>query len=255
MTAAPVNLVGPGAAGDRRLRLPGTHNLRDTGGYAAAGGTTRWRRLLRSDALHRVDDNGRELLRELGLGLVIDLRGEDEIRRDPNALDGLGHREVPVPITSGSTASLLEFDLAAIYTEFVEKHGPSLTRAVRLIATAGTTPTLVHCAAGKDRTGLVVALALSAVGVDREDVITDYALSEQHLAGEWVDALAARITTQGITLPDDVLADMVASPADLLRRTLAVLDERHGGPVGYLRAYGMTDAELDALRTALVDQT
>lgn len=246
-------MTASATAPDRRLPVPGTHNLRDTGGYAAAGGSTRWGRLLRSDALHRVDEEGRAVLRELGLGLVVDLRSDEECERDPSALDGLGHRAVRVPITSGSTASILELDLAAIYAEFVEEHGPSLTRAVRVIATAGDTPTLVHCAAGKDRTGLVVALALSAAGVDREDVVADYVLSEQHLAGEWLDAILGRIRADGADLPAHVLATLGSSPAELLRHTLAAMDERHGGPVGYLRDHGMTDAELDALRSALVE--
>jgi protein-tyrosine phosphatase len=238
----------------RLLDVAGTYNLRDTGGYAARGGVTRWGRLLRSDALHQVDDAGRAVLADLGLGVVIDLRGEDERAAQPSALDGLGHRTVLLPIESGSSASLVEaFDLAAIYAEFVESHGPLLTAAVRAIAAAGDTPTLVHCAAGKDRTGLTVALALTAVGVDREDVLTDYEVSGQHLAGEWLDSLAARIAESGVTVPPAVLTALGASPADLLRSTFADLDRLHGGPVGYLRDHGMTDVELDALHSALVE--
>lgn len=250
MTAA----VQVGTARRRLLDVPGTYNLRDTGGYAARGGVTRWRRLLRSDALHQVDDAGRAVLADLGLGVVIDLRGEDERAAQPSALDGLGHRTVLLPIENGSSTSVIEaFDLAAIYAEFVEGHGPILTAAVRAIAAAGDTPTLVHCAAGKDRTGLTVALALTAVGVDREDVVADYEASGPHLAGEWLDGLTTRITQSGVTVPPAVVTALGASPAELLRTTLADLDRLHSGPVGYLRAHGMTDAELDALHTALVE--
>jgi protein-tyrosine phosphatase len=253
VTAANPAVPGREVTRDRRIPVPGTYNLRDTGGYPATSGTTRWGRLLRSDALHAVDEDGRAQLRELGLGLVIDLRSAEEQNHAPNALDGVGHTEVRVPITSGSTASLLEFDLARIYAEFLEEHGPSLTHAVRMVATAGATPTLVHCAAGKDRTGLVIALALSAVGVAREDVIADYEVSEKHLGGAWRDALAARLARGGTDCPPEVLTSMVASPADLLRHTLEVMDAEHDGPVGYLRSHGMSEADLEALRRALVE--
>ncbi|MFP3381581.1 tyrosine-protein phosphatase, partial [Bacillus sp. SIMBA_069] len=79
-------------------------------------------------------------------------------------------------------------------------HGTQLATAVRLIADSGEDPVLVHCTAGKDRTGLVVALALLAAGVDREDVVADYAQTADNLAGPWADAMLERMRAAGATV-------------------------------------------------------
>jgi protein-tyrosine phosphatase len=246
------------APATRRLPLAGTYNLRDVGGYAAGDRTTRWGRLFRSDALHAVDQPGRDALAELGLGLVVDLRENDERTTAPNALTGLGHHEVHNPVYDGPVEHTISgrpgaaFDLASLYRNMIADNGETLTGAVRLIAAADT-PALVHCTAGKDRTGLVVALTLSAVGVGARDVVADYALSETMLHGEWAEAMVASFRAR-VDLPDgfDIEGIVSASPAGLMRTVLADLDAEHGGAANYLRSHGMSDAELTTLRTSLL---
>ncbi|MFF0815297.1 tyrosine-protein phosphatase [Rhodococcus sp. NPDC003318] len=248
----------PLRAATRRLPLAGTYNFRDVGGYAVGERFTRWGKLFRSDALHAVDQTGRDTLAGLGLGLVVDLRENDERETAPNALNGVGHRDVHVPVYDGPieyTASDhpgAAFDLEGLYLQMLREHGGALTNAVRLIAASGDAPVLVHCTAGKDRTGLVVALTLSAVGVDDRDVIADYALSETMLHGEWADAMLASFRDR--ELPDgfDVEGVVSASPAPLMRRTLAVIEADHGGARRYLLAHGMTESELTDLRAAIL---
>ncbi|TAM60773.1 MAG: hypothetical protein EPN50_07375, partial [Chloroflexota bacterium] len=82
----------------RQLPLVGIFNLREVGGYPAEGGWVRRRRLFRSSALHRLDDQGREALRELGIRTVVDLRDDDERTAAPNRLEGVGARVVPRPL-------------------------------------------------------------------------------------------------------------------------------------------------------------
>ncbi|MBM4569077.1 protein-tyrosine-phosphatase [Rhodococcus hoagii] len=237
----------------RRIPLCGTYNLRDVGGYPVGDGALRWQSLLRSDALHKVDHAGRHTLRQLGLGLVIDLREVEETESAPDALSGVGHAVVHCPIYQGSVdASTAGFSLAALYRQMITDHAKALTAAVRLIATADPSPVLVHCSAGKDRTGLVVALALAAVGADERDIVADYAVSEIMLAGEWAKTVLAKYS--GMDLPEglDLNSIVCASPAALMRETLAQIRVDHGDIQGFLRAHGMTDAEFAGLATRLV---
>ncbi|EME16663.1 tyrosine-protein phosphatase [Rhodococcus triatomae] len=249
----------PSTQATRRLPLAGTYNFRDVGGYAAGDRTTRWGRLFRSDALHAVDQSGRDALAELGLGLVVDLRESEERTTAPNALAGVGHSEVHRPVYDGPVEHTISdrpgaaFDLASLYRTMITDHAENLTGAVRLIAAAGEAPALVHCTAGKDRTGLVVALALAAVGVETRDVVADYALSETMLHGEWAEAMVASFRAR-VVLPEgfDIEGIVSASPAELMRTTLADIDTEHGGAANYLRNHGMSDTELTTLRTFLL---
>ncbi|GAA4482476.1 hypothetical protein GCM10023094_32440 [Rhodococcus olei] len=246
-------------ASTRRLALTGTHNLRDVGGYTAGARSTRWGKLFRSDALHALDQNGRDVLAGLGLGLVIDLREHDEASAAPNALAGVGHREVHLPVYNGPVRYTAPgqpgaaFDLAALYRQMLADHGAALTEAVRTIAASGDEPVLVHCTAGKDRTGLVIALTLSAVGVEARDVVADYALSETMLHGEWAEAMVASFRDRELPAGFDIEGIVAASPASLMREMLALIAAEHGDTRRYLHSHGMSEGELTDLHSALLD--
>ncbi|MDV7242849.1 MULTISPECIES: tyrosine-protein phosphatase [Rhodococcus] len=243
----------PASTNHRRLNLTGTYNFRDLGGFPTDTGTTKWNKLFRSDALHQLDQPARNLLRKRRLALVIDLREQQELDDSPSALDGVGHRVEHLPVYEGEIdLDGTNFDLAVVYHIMVENYGHRLTRAVRAIAASGDDPTVVHCTAGKDRTGLVVALTLAAVGVDQRDIVADYAMSETLLAGDWAIGMAEKMRARG--LPDDVDVDHLvgASPAALMRTTLDSIAAAHGGVRDYLLGHGMTERELDDLRGALV---
>jgi len=241
-----------------RLRpVEGTYNLRDTGGYAATGGETRWGKLFRSDALHALTDASRAQIDELGIEYVVDLRDESELRSAPSRLDGLGLTIVHTPIYPQAPAfgSLEEVTLASLYRVMIAEYGDNLTRAVRVIARSGDDPVLVHCTAGKDRTGLVVALALLAVGVDKDDVIADYAATEQNLAGEWAATMLARLVAGGVAATPVIEHIVSASPPELIAETIGQIEKDFGSAEQYLAAHGFTPGELDALRHALVEIT
>ncbi|MFE5641580.1 tyrosine-protein phosphatase [Rhodococcus sp. NPDC056516] len=244
----------PDQRANRRLDLNGTYNFRDVGGYATRDGlTTKWNKLFRSDALHRLNQVDREVLRGRGLAFVIDLREQEELDTAPNALEGLTLEQHHLPIFEGEINTReTSLDLAAIYTKVIDQCGTRLTRAVRTIAESDDRAVLVHCTAGKDRTGLVIALALAAVGVDNRDIVADYSLSEVMLAGEWVSAMAVKMREYGIGGAD--VAQLVgASPAALMRASLQSIDDSYGGASEYLLAHGLSSAELDRLHLALVN--
>lgn len=239
---------------DRLLPLAGTYNLRDTGGYPAATGETRWGKLYRSDALHRLTDGSRAQLGALGIRLVVDLRDDSELATSPSRLDDLDLRVAHTPIYSGAApaAMLADITLEGLYRSMIADFGQNLADAVRLIAHSGEEGVLVHCTAGKDRTGLVVALALSAAGVDRTAVITDYAETEANLRGEWVSEMLEKMTASGYASTARLEQIMSASPRELLADILDRIDAEYGSAAGYLRANGLDDADLELLTAALI---
>ena len=240
---------------ERRIAVHGTYNLRDVGGYPAADGRVRPGRLLRSDGLHRLGPEGKRHLRDLGIGVVVDLRDEFEARIMPDDLDGLDVTVVRLPVFEGSGSSQGSEPVAlpALYTKIVTQHAGVVVRALREIAAADT-GVLVHCTAGKDRTGIVVALALLAVGVDRRIVVDDYARSEANLRGEWLDGMIALIVEHGGVESPELRILMGGSPADALDAVLDEIERDHGSVRQYLLRSGLTLHDLELLEGALVDR-
>ncbi|GAB3561343.1 hypothetical protein GCM10027405_12980 [Arthrobacter alkaliphilus] len=245
---------------NRPYPVEGTYNFRSTGGYAAAQGqaaarTVREGKLYRSDALHGLTDAGRLQFSELGIRLVIDLRDRTELAKSPSNLDGLAVTTKHNPIfEEGNVPGTAEITtLSHIYRLMVQDHAQRLANAIRLIANSGTDPVLVHCTAGKDRTGLVIALALLAAGVDRGQVILDYIASEENLRGEWSEAMmAAAASHPNLAGIGEELREIIsASPAAVLETTLDLVDEMYGSATGLLQAHGFSDDDLARLRDVL----
>jgi protein-tyrosine phosphatase len=230
--------------------VPGTFNFRDLGGLRAGDGVTRHGVLMRSDAPVRLGDEGRAALRELGIRAAIDLREPVERELDPVDFDGLPIAVHARPLFDGSIDMEAPKELPGLYLDVVERCGPQIAGAIGLLGAADALPAVFFCSAGKDRTGLVAALTLSAVGVDDADVAAEYARTERVMQGSFRKALEARARAAGLN--EQLLAVRLGAPAELMLGTLAELRRRHGGAADYLRANGMGSADLDALRSALV---
>jgi protein-tyrosine phosphatase len=256
MELAP-SATGPAVAPDRLKTVAGTYNLRDTGGYEAGANRTRWGKLFRSDALHRLTDDSRGVLAALGIRLVIDLRDHSELLSAPSRLEGTGIDVVHTPIYTSTPdfSALGEATLAGLYRLMIADYGHNLAAAVGLIARSGSQPVLVHCTAGKDRTGLVVALALLAAGVERRAVVDDYAATESNLRGEWAQAMLSRMTESGYPMGPQIEQIVTASPPEVLEDVLDAIEAEHGSIGNYLLANGLTPDDLDLLRSALVEPT
>ena len=238
----------------RHHPVPGLYNLRDVGGYPAEAGATRWGKLFRSDGLHQLDNTGRRILSELGIAHIVDLRRADERRDAPSRVDGVGARMHLCPIfADAAPLSRTRLSLAKLYDHIVDARGPRLASAIRVIAEAGANQAvLVHCTAGKDRTGLVIAFALLAAGVHRAEVVADYAASADYLRGEWTEVMLAEAAAGVNELPEETVALITTSPAATLSALLERIDREHGSIRSYLQAQGLTAAELDRLRTVLI---
>jgi protein-tyrosine phosphatase len=235
------------------LELEGLDNVRDVGGLPLrGGGTTRAGVLLRSGTLHHVTPGDvRHLVDVVGLRLVLDLRTRREVDRDgPTAVAAAGVETVhltfipeegrELPETGDDTDPLLRS-----YLGYLADHPENVVEAVRRLAAPDAGPALVHCAAGKDRTGVLVALVLDAVGVERDAVVADYARS-----AERVEALFRRWTAAaGVEMPGDLTPHLPR--AEVMTAVLDALDREHGGAAGWLRAHGLDEAALDRLRARL----
>jgi len=231
------------------LDVPGITNLRDVGGISAGASRIREGMLFRSGNLAHVRPEAHSFLTER-VARVIDLRDDTEASAEPCALPGL--RIDRVPLFAGSVASFLlgDVSLSGLYRHIVEDGADRIVQVVRILS-AGE-PTLVHCTLGKDRTGVSIALALAAVGADREAIVDDYALTASQLP-ESRNRAIAKWLEERLPIAHDAIAVATQSPAPVMRDLLKGIDERHGSVADYLLGAGLTRAELEALGAALVD--
>jgi protein-tyrosine phosphatase len=204
--------------------------------------------LVRSDAPVRLDATGRAAIARLGVRTAIDLREPVERELDPVDLDSLGVEVRHVPILGGEFDVHTTMSLEEIYYALLGARGDALAAAVRVLCEGDALPALVFCSAGKDRTGLVVALALAAGGVPDEEIVADYALTERAMANGFRAVLEQRAAAAGIS--EQEMAIKVGAPPELMRRVLDWVGSHAGGAAGYLRQHGLTDRELAALRRA-----
>jgi len=237
--------------------IPGFANLRDVAGYRVGSSTVRAHALLRSDAPTALDDDAAAALRAVGLAQVLDLRDEREQAMAPSAFAARGFAVTHLPIFEPSAHALVqpEVGLTELYRHMVEDCAHTLTGAVRAVARGPVDgAVLVHCTAGKDRTGLTVALALRAVGVSRADVVANYAQTEARLRGPWLDAQLVRLAAfLGAERAHAFVDVLVGSPVAAIEAALdAVEDGSSERTRPYLRAHGMTDAELRSLEVRLL---
>jgi protein-tyrosine phosphatase len=238
---------------DRLIAVPGTLNLRDLGGYqAAGGGTLRWRTLFRSDALHRLDDAGRLMLAGLNLRTVIDLRTHEEAEIAPSALGeapGLKRSHIPVLSTADFTQLPLEID--AVYGHMADNCGSTITAAIRRLCAPEALPGLIHCSAGKDRTGMLSALILAVLGVSDEDIAADYTLTQTYLLAE--PDRAVRQVAASTGLGHRLTLSLMGAPPEAILGALALVRRRSGTVTSYLLSHGLTQPDLDRLRTTLIE--
>ncbi len=222
----------------RHIALDGTRNVRDVGGYPTLDGRRmRWRTLLRSDELTRLPARTVEALAGLGLRQVIDLRWPEELVTAPNDFRRhSGVRYTSIPLLADDPTPFL--GLAGMYRHVLDARGPQLAAVVSALLDANGLPAVIGCAAGKDRTGVTIALLLDLCGVPRDVIVEDYALSAGYFASP-----VAHIE------PDDWrhASLVVDSPPEFMDSALAHLDAAHGGARSLLRRQGVPDDDLDRL--------
>ncbi len=245
-------------AGDRWILFEGCHNFRDLGGYRTAGGrTVARRRLFRSGNPAAMTAADRLRLREeLGVRTVVDLRHRRELGPGGGPVfggEGLRwlHRSLNrLDVDAEGDAMPDRSDLGAVYLWIARGVGPVVADLLRDIVEADALPLLFHCAAGKDRTGILAAIVLGILGVPDSVIVEDYALTElarRHLPAADLEAAFRYVRERG--LPE---ATMHARPASMAA-FLEGLRQAYGGPAGYAAAHGVADETVACLRERLLD--
>ena len=252
------------------IDLEGAVNVRDVGGLPTVDGrSTRPGVLLRADNLQGLTAaDVRRLTGELGVRTVLDLRTGREVEEEGpgplRATDVVHHHVSLIPEPPGEPAQseidravphrpdragATPTDMTGYYVGYLEDAPQALARALRLLADPSTGPALVHCAAGKDRTGVVVAVALSLAGVRREAVVADYARSAERIDGVLRRLQATR--TYGPSLAD-TSADAIRPVPGSMERFLDHVDREYGGPHGLAMSVGVEEETVARLAARLV---
>ncbi len=255
------------------IELDGVVNMRDVGGLPTTdGGQVATGRLLRSDNLQDLTESDADALVRLGVTDVVDLRSEVELKLEgPGPLQAreLTHhhhslfrddlREVRAEEAlvlpwskkdqeAADAEPRLDDDYwASHYLGYLAHRPDSVSAALRVVSKSRGA-TIVHCAAGKDRTGTVVGLALSVAGVADEDVVADYVAT-----GERIERIVARLMARpayGEVLAGQSMDHHRPRP-ETMQRILTVVREQYDGATGWLRAHGWTDDEVAGLRSSL----
>lgn len=234
--------------GVRKIELEGTSNFRDIGGYLNSDGSQiNFGKIFRSDNLAKLTNSDWEIIDSLGVGQIIDLRhGEEKARSQTVLPKGLGIEitEIPIDVEIFGRSELLEHilskeirkitdeDMAQMYQDLLSKFRSELTQVVNLLLDPSKKSKIVHCTAGKDRTGLSVALALLMCNVPQPQIMSDFLLSNAFRTPVRIAALSEKLKLHQVEIEDIVPYLSASKPA--LARAFETLDARYGGAYGYL---------------------
>jgi protein tyrosine/serine phosphatase len=243
----------------RDIDLADVYNLRDLGGYRTADGRrTRWRRLFRGAGLHRLAGADLAQVGELGLRTVIDLRTAEEIAA-VGGYPAAGVDAHHLPMITGQwdhstidESAPPERYLVQRYVEMLEVGRPAIATSFALLAEPGALPAVFYCAAGKDRTGVLAALILDAIGVGEDEIVADY-----HRSKAQVERIVARARAAGAAEADSPMlsqpAAVMAAPPEAMALLLAALRARHGSAAGYLHEIGVDAETIGAVAANLLE--
>lgn len=267
--------------------VDGVANFRDVGGLPlTSGGKTATGVLFRSAALGLITDTGLQELAATPIGVIVDLRTVSEREFQPDVVPQIRpFTQVDLPLQTGNLnpddmlkhfpggstpdfsklppeqlralAQKFEDNIPSfdsMYETLLQTGAESFAKTAQLTArfAPGTdTAVLVHCTAGKDRTGVSCALILDAVGVERDAIIDNYALSQKNLAGPWAEGMLAHISGMGIPLVPQLVAITTTTPPEAIEHALGWVDQKFGSSTDYLKSGGLTNEDIDQLHAAL----
>jgi hypothetical protein len=233
------------------LTIDGLINLRDLGGLpTTSGAATLPGRLLRSESPHTLSESGLKELLDLGIGAVIDLRTTSERDHRPSPLVDAGVHTSHVPIFTDDDEYPDHLATAAeVYCWWLRERRTGVAAAMSAVADAPSAPILVHCHAGKDRTGVVVGLVLRLAGVGIDDIADDYARSGVQLAG----MLARdRVTAVERGMDPVRVERLFTVRREAMVLTMECVDSEHGGPASLMRSLGLTPGQLERLSALML---
>jgi protein-tyrosine phosphatase len=252
---------GAQTAPNRDIDLLDTFNLRDLGGYRTDDGRrVKWRTLFRGAALHRLAGTDLEVVRGLGLRTAIDLRTGGELTaHGAYPTDVLPARFHHLPMIDriwdleeafAEATPAPERYLMARYREMLDEGAATIATAVELLSRPESLPAVVYCAAGKDRTGVLAALVLDAVGVRRSEIVDDY-----HLSKARVERIRARALAAGhASAMDSQPPAFMQAPAEAMALLIDWIQAEFGGSAAYLRGIGVPAPVIAALADTVTER-
>jgi protein-tyrosine phosphatase len=233
---------------DRTLRWDGLYNVRDLGGHPTPQGPTRFGAVVRSEDLALISETGRAALHEYGIQTIVDLRSPREVGQEIHPLRSLpGYRNLPLLDHEAMEDVDAIADVADAYRYMVDRRATQIAEILRTMG-ASPAPQLVHCKAGKDRTGVVVALLLANAGADRDSIVADYALSDDALTPLY--EIWARAAGEDAGEARERMRRYPSRP-QAMQALFEHLDTRYGGCRPFLLSSGLREPELDSLARLL----
>ena len=241
--------------------LDGVHNFRALGPYRVRGGRLREGMIYRSGALELMSEVDCACLGdELGIRTILDLRHPDEVAHRPDG-HALNERVLPLsifPETVRQDDIIAELNglygtgpTPGRYLHYLEVGGDRLAAAFRLFARESSYPVLVHCTAGKDRTGVLLGMLMELLGAGDDDIANEYGLSDAS-----IDRLIAYLRSTGRALEgtDQEIRARLSTPADRMAGFIRLLRERHGSTEAFLAEQGLHADEIGAIRELLTSR-
>ncbi|MQF88290.1 MAG: tyrosine-protein phosphatase [SAR202 cluster bacterium] len=241
---------------ERRITLDGCVNFRDLGGYSSTGGRmVKWRRLFRSDSPSALTEADVETITgSLGLVSVVDLRSNAGTTSNDGrgllASSGIGYHQFPfleargvLPPTSGEE---VDKRLTDMYQWILMNSGGLIAQAFAALAQPVNQPALFHCSAGKDRTGVLAATILDVLGVNREEIVTDFLATN-----EVIDDILARL--RGMPGFVHSTREGIMAPRVAIEKYLDVTQSEFGGSEAYLLHHGVQQSAIDNFRQSMLE--
>lgn len=241
----------------RKIALEACFNFRDVGGYRTdEGRTVRWGRYYRSGRPDGMTDEDRARVARLGIATQLDLRNRAELEsQQPGDLGSGAVRHWLSLLPDGASAELNQRFGKGMsgerYVGYLTFDPEPWRTAFELLADPASYPLLVHCVAGKDRTGVLTALTLSVLGVPRSVIEADYEVTNEEVSRLVAYVESKRGLPEGMTSED--LATAYSVPPGAMGAFLEGLDREHGGACGYLRSIGIGASQLERIRSNLLE--
>lgn len=250
---------------ERFLAQPSVMNLRDIGGYQTKEGRfLRWGQLYRSGALTHLSEAAQQQLVQLGLRFVCDLRTVDEVTRIPDMVPA-DVRYLHQPLASQEPLRVQlqilrqhrnRYDafLLRTYTQTVlDENATNLGRVLHYLADPAHYPALIHCAVGKDRTGVVIGLLLALLEVPDDVIIADYTLSNYYHQAIYATMLPELQRVRWVGIRPSTLHPLSLAHPDVMQATLAHICQQYGSVAAYVQqAAGVDEETLASLRQQLL---
>lgn len=244
------NSLNSASVFQRHLPLEGSYNIRDIGGYATVDGyQTRWKKILRSDSLHRLTPESQQALIDYGVKTIIDLRYTSEVQQKPSVFaESSKIKYVNIPLFGDELLERLKplNNQAEQYYVWLDSCQEQFRTILETIIQSLSSPVLIHCTGGKDRTGLTIALLLSVANLPVNTIVEDFVVSGDYLAPMFAPFLP-KARELGY-------AYMFECRAETLLDTFKYLGQKYGEAIGYLQTIGLTNEQIDYLRSLLVEE-